>query len=611
MDREAEHGGFDQPRPRGRPSRRNATDIGNTYVHFMHDRRSKASSIRGFEAERPTLSYAASMVPPAARKGNAADSLPAKHLHTSFNKHRHPVNVVKWTPDGRRLLTGATSGEFTLWNGTGFNFETIMQAHEAAVRSIVYSHSDDWLISADQEGLVKYWQPNFNNVKEIQAHDMPVRDMAFAPQDSKFVTASDDASLKIFDFASGEEISKLDGHQWDVKAVDWHPSKGLLVSGSKDHNLKLWDPRSGRCLTTLHGHKNTVNMTKFEPSRGALLASCARDQTVRIFDIHMMRDVFLLKGNEKEITSIVWHPIHSSMLSTGAADGAVFHYLLDEQNPPPGTAITRSPYDAPNPADAPAQTLYPSHRVTYAHEFNVWSMDWHPMGHILATGSNDRATRFWTRPRPGEGSFLNDKWHIGQTAAEEKGTWKRNERQMREEEDAEEQDEADGLEDQKMPSRSALPGLPGLAGLPGLGSAMPSPDNGMLGAAPSNFPMPNPATAGMPFAPPPPGSLPPGMDMAAFQQALSQGQIPPGFPPLPPNGQMPPGFAPPPGMPGMPPGFPPPANGFPGMPAPSGSPPNASGGAGSGSGIRRRAPLPDQADALKQEMAQGRYLKPR
>lgn len=566
----------------------------------MHDRRSKNSSVRGFEVERPSLSYAASMIPPAARKAKAVDSLPAKHLHSSFNKHRHPVNVVKWTPDGRRLLTGATSGEFTLWNGTGFNFETIMQAHEAAVRSIVYSHSDDWLISADQEGLVKYWQPNFNNVKEIQAHDMPVRDMAFAPQDSKFVTASDDAFLKIFDFATGEEISKLDGHQWDVKAVDWHPSKGLLVSGSKDHNLKLWDPRSGRCLTTLHGHKNTVNMTKFEPSRGTLLASCARDQTVRVFDINMMRDVFLLKGNEKEINSIVWHPIHSSMLSTGAADGAMSHYLLDEQNPPPGTQITTSPYDAPNAADAPAQTLYPSHKVAFAHEFNVWSMDWHPMGHILASGSNDRATRFWTRPRPGEGSFINDKWHIGQSAAEEKGTWKRNERQAREEEDAEEQDEADGLEDQQMPSRSALPGLPGL---PGLGSAIPapSPENGVFGGAPSNLPIHGLGNGLQFLPPPPPGSLPPGMDMAAFQKALSSGQLPP-----PPPGMLPPGFVPPPGFPtGYPP---PPPNGFPGMPPSTDSP--ANGGSGS-AGSRRRAPLPDQADALKQEMMQGRYLKPR
>ena len=67
------------------------------------------------------------MLPPAAKVQHAADTIPSRHLHSSLNKIKHPVNVVKWTPEGRRLLTGSTSGEFTLWNGTGFNFETIMQ----------------------------------------------------------------------------------------------------------------------------------------------------------------------------------------------------------------------------------------------------------------------------------------------------------------------------------------------------------------------------------------------------------------------------------------------------------------------------------------------------
>ena len=36
-------------------------------------------------------------------------------------------SVFQWTPEGRRLVTGASSGEFTLWNGLTFNFETILQ----------------------------------------------------------------------------------------------------------------------------------------------------------------------------------------------------------------------------------------------------------------------------------------------------------------------------------------------------------------------------------------------------------------------------------------------------------------------------------------------------
>ena len=65
------------------------------------------------------------MVTPAARITNPVDTVPAKHLHSSVNKERSPVNVVRWTPDGRRLLTGLMSGEFTVWNGSAFNFETL------------------------------------------------------------------------------------------------------------------------------------------------------------------------------------------------------------------------------------------------------------------------------------------------------------------------------------------------------------------------------------------------------------------------------------------------------------------------------------------------------
>ena len=36
---------------------------------------------------------------------------------------------MKWSPEGRRLIVGASSGEFTLWNGFTFNFETILQVN--------------------------------------------------------------------------------------------------------------------------------------------------------------------------------------------------------------------------------------------------------------------------------------------------------------------------------------------------------------------------------------------------------------------------------------------------------------------------------------------------
>ena len=526
------------------------------------------------------------MLPPIARPDRPADSLPVKHLHSSLNKAKYPINVVLWTPEGRRLLTASSSGEFTLWNGMAFNFELIMQvsiaavgyrlltrqAHENAIRAACYSHAEDWLISADSEGIIKYWQPNFNNVKQWRAHEDTIRGMAFNPSDSKFVTASDDSTLKIFDFAEGSEELVLRGHQWDVRSCDWHPTKGLIVSGSKDHRVKLWESRSGKCLTTLSSSKNLVTKTVFEKTQGTLLATCGKDQIIRIFDLRMMRDVLLLRGHDSEVTSLAWHPTHRNLLSTGGQFGAIHHYLLDEQNQPPGNPVTLSPYDAPDPSTAPAQTLFPAHSVPHAHESNgpIWSMSWHPLGHILVSGSNDRATRFWSRPRPGDTSYLNDRFHIGQQAAEERGTYNRHDgrRLAREAEEMEAMDEAEGLQEQSaLPAIAQLPGITasGAPALPGIAlplpaqSGLPLPPPPMPGAL-GPLPLPPAAAAAAAAAA---GFVPPPLDPGRLKEILGSGDIEQlkamfggALPPLPPPGRM--GFPPMPGFPPPPPGMLPP-----------------------------------------------------
>jgi polyadenylation factor subunit 2 len=104
------------------------------------------------------------------------------------------------------------------------------------IRALTYSHNDDWLVSADHDGIIKYWQTNFNNVKVIQGHNDAIRDIAFSPNDSKFVTASDDSTLKIFDFAGGAEESVLTGPRMGMQecrlASDKRPSSFRIKRSS-------------------------------------------------------------------------------------------------------------------------------------------------------------------------------------------------------------------------------------------------------------------------------------------------------------------------------------------------------------------------------------------
>lgn len=191
---------------------------------------------------------------------------------------------MQWTPEARRVLTGSTSGEFTLWNGLTFNFETILQAHDSAICALTFTHSGAYLVSSDKTGIIKYFEPNMNNLTAWQGSSSreAIRGISFSPDDQRFATASDDSSVRIWSFQESKVESVLTGmharsntiiqllipfagHGWDVKCVEWHPTKGLLVSGSKDNQIKFWDPRTGTVLSTLYALALLCVICQFNP----------------------------------------------------------------------------------------------------------------------------------------------------------------------------------------------------------------------------------------------------------------------------------------------------------------------------------------------------------
>ena len=174
------------------------------------------------------------LLPPKAYPDNPSTSLCTKFVHTSTNKIRCPVNCVvvspytrhhldrthaltfQWTPEARRILTGSTSGEFTLWNGLTFNFETILQAHDSPVRTMQFTHSGAFLASADGSGVIKYFQPNMNNLTQWTGHREAIRGLSFSPDDTRFATASDDSTIRLWSFEEQRAERTLTGQCYPV-----------------------------------------------------------------------------------------------------------------------------------------------------------------------------------------------------------------------------------------------------------------------------------------------------------------------------------------------------------------------------------------------------------
>ncbi|CAF4693904.1 unnamed protein product, partial [Rotaria sp. Silwood1] len=246
-------------------------------------------------------------------------------------------------------------------------------------RAMIWSNNEQWMLTGDHNGFVKYWQSNMNNVKVYQAHNDPVRGLTFSPNDSKFASCSDDSFIRIFDFMTGTEERELRGHGCDVKCVDWHPHKGILVSGSKDSQqpIIIWDPKSGKKLATLHAHKNTCMALKWNRHNGNWLLSASRDHFCKLFDIRNLKEeVQCFRGHKKEACTLAWHPIHERLFTSGGSDGSIYFWLVGTEKELAG--------------------------MDDAHEGMIWDMSWHPLGHMLVSGSNDHTTRFWTRNRSGD-----------------------------------------------------------------------------------------------------------------------------------------------------------------------------------------------------------------
>ncbi|KAJ4303931.1 E3 ubiquitin ligase complex SCF subunit scon-2 [Collariella sp. IMI 366227] len=139
------------------------------------------------------------------------------------------------------------------------------------------------------------WQVGYNwkygrcSVKTLKGHTNGVTCLQL--DDNILATGSYDATIKIWNIETGEELRTLRGHARGIRALQFDDSK--LISGSLDNTIKIWNWHTGECISTLQGHTDGVISVHFD---GHLLASGSIDRSVKIFDFNDKR-TYCLKGH--------------------------------------------------------------------------------------------------------------------------------------------------------------------------------------------------------------------------------------------------------------------------------------------------------------------------
>ncbi|RCN33329.1 WD domain, G-beta repeat protein [Ancylostoma caninum] len=129
------------------------------------------------------------------------------------------------------------------------------------------------------------WIPRPPERFTLTGHRAPITRVVFHPVWSVMASCSEDSTIKIWDYETGEFERSLKGHTDSVQDIAFDKAGKMLVSCSADMSIKVWEfGGTYACVKTLKGHDHNISSVCFLPSGDAIL-SASRDHTIKLWEV--------------------------------------------------------------------------------------------------------------------------------------------------------------------------------------------------------------------------------------------------------------------------------------------------------------------------------------
>jgi len=115
-------------------------------------------------------------------------------------------------------------------------------------------------------------------------HKKPIYKVVFLEEDNRIVTCSDDYTIMVYDFVTGNPLHTLTGHTdriWNLIKL----KNGLLASCSSDTSIRVWNIEKLTCERVLQGHGGLVCCLMELPN--LLLLSGSQDKSLKVWDLKL------------------------------------------------------------------------------------------------------------------------------------------------------------------------------------------------------------------------------------------------------------------------------------------------------------------------------------
>jgi WD40 repeat protein/DNA-binding winged helix-turn-helix (wHTH) protein len=201
----------------------------------------------------------------------------------------------------------------TLWLS---RWRLVLAGHSGSLYHAAYSPDGTRIVTASSDHTARVWDAaTGRQITVLEGHTDWVMSAAYSPDGTRIATASVDHTARVWDAATGRPIVVLNGHTAMLYFVAFSPDGTRIVTASKDRTARIWDVSNGKQIAVLNGHSDELPTAVFSPD-GAHIATASYDRTARIWDAATGRAMTVLSGHTDVLDSAAYSPDGTHIVTT-------------------------------------------------------------------------------------------------------------------------------------------------------------------------------------------------------------------------------------------------------------------------------------------------------
>ena len=127
-----------------------------------------------------------------------------------------------------------------------------LEGHSAPVTDAVITRKGRFAVTVSEDASVRVWDFAARHLPPPRWHEGRVHCLA-ARSGVAVASAGDDRAARLWSAVTGEFVALLEGHKVPVRWAAFSADGRRLVTASPDRMVRIWDADTAVCLSTLPG----------------------------------------------------------------------------------------------------------------------------------------------------------------------------------------------------------------------------------------------------------------------------------------------------------------------------------------------------------------------